>query len=59
MLYDCETWSLAVREEGNRAIRRIFEPIMDYNKEWTSLQNEELHSFYRLLNIVRVIKLEG
>jgi hypothetical protein len=28
----------------------------DENGEWRRLHNEELHSFYRLPNIVRVIK---
>ena len=29
---------------------------MDENEEWRKLHNEELHSLYRLPNIVRVIK---
>ena len=29
---------------------------MDENRKWRRLQNEELHSSYRLPNIVRVIK---
>ena len=37
-------------------MRRIFGPKRDDNGEWRRLHNEELHSLYRLLNIVRVIK---
>ena len=60
MLYGCETWSLTSREEcrlrvfENRILRRIFKP--NENGEWRRLHNEELHSFYRSPNIVRVIK---
>ena len=40
----------------NRFLRRIFRPKKDANGEWRSLHNEELHSLYRLSNIVRSIK---
>ena len=62
VLYDCETWSLTLREEcrlrvfENRILRRIFGPKMDENGEWRRLHNEELHSLHRSPNIVRVIK---
>ena len=62
VLYGCETWSLTLREESrlrlfeNRILRRIFGPKWDENREWRRLQNQELHSSYRLPNIVRVIK---
>ena len=62
MLYCCEVWSFTLREERrlrvfeNRILRRIFEPKRDENGEWRRLHNEELHSLYRSLNIVRVIK---
>ena len=62
VLYDCETWSLTLREEcrlrvfGNRILRRVFEPKRDENGEWRRLHNEELHSLYRSANIVRGIK---
>ena len=36
--------------------RRIFGPKRDENGEWGRLHNEELDSFYRSPNIVRVIK---
>ena len=36
--------------------RRIFGPKRDENGESTRLHNEELHSFYRSPNILRVIK---
>ena len=62
VLYACETWSLTLKEEcrlrvfENRIPRRIFGPKRDENGEWRRLHNEELHSFYRSPNIVRVIK---
>ena len=64
MLYHCETWSLTLREESrlrvfeNRILRRIFGPKRDEDGEWRRLHNEELHSFYRSPNIVRMIKPE-
>ena len=62
VLYGCEAWSLALREERrlrvfkNRILTRIFRPKRDANGEWRRFHNEELHSLYHLLNIVRVIK---
>ena len=61
VLYDCETWSLKLREESrlrgfeNRILRRIFGSKRDENGEWRKLHNEGLHSLYRSHNIVRVI----
>ena len=58
VLYGCETWSLALREERklrvveNMVLRRIFGP----RREWRRLHNEELNDLYSSLNIVRVIK---
>ena len=37
-------------------LRRICGPKRDTNGVWRRLHNEELHSLYRWLNIVRVIK---
>ena len=62
VLYGCEAWSLILSEKRRlrvfekRILRRIFGPKRDENGEWTRLHNEELHSFYRSPNIVRVIK---
>ena len=62
MLYGYETMSLTLREESrlrvfeNRILRRIFVPRRDENGEWRRLHNEELHNFYRSLNIVRGIE---
>ena len=62
VLYGRETWSLTLREESrlrafeNRIRRRIFGPKRDENREWSRLHNEELHSLYRSVNIVRMIK---
>jgi hypothetical protein len=53
VLYECETWSLTLREEhrlrvfGNRVLRRIFGPKRDeVMGEWRKLQNEELRDLY-------------
>ena len=62
VLYGCEAWSLAFREERrlrvfeNRMLKRIFGPKRDDNGELGRLHDEELHSLYRSPNIVRVIK---
>jgi hypothetical protein len=62
VLYGCETWSLTLREEHRlrvfekRVLRRIFGPKREKHGSWRKLQNDELHSLYSSLNIVRVIK---
>jgi hypothetical protein len=62
VLYGCGTWSLTLREGcrlrvfENRITRRKFGPKRDKNGEWRRLHNEILHSLYRSLNKVRMIK---
>ena len=63
VLYGCEPWSLAWREERrlmafeNRMLRKIFEPKKDkVTREWIKLHNEELGGLYSSPNIARVIK---
>jgi hypothetical protein len=66
ILYGCEIWSLALREEHilrvfeNRVLRRIFAPkwgemIRGYRK----LHTEELHNSYSSSSIIRTIKPRG
>jgi hypothetical protein len=61
-LYECETWSLTLREEHrlwvseNRVLRRIFGPKREEDGSWRKLHNDELHSLYSSPHIVRVIK---
>jgi hypothetical protein len=61
-LYECETWSLTLREEHrlrvfeNRVLRRIFGPKREEDGSWIKLYNDELHSLYSSPYIVRVIK---
>jgi hypothetical protein len=50
--YDCETWSLTLREElrlrlfENRILRRIFRLKSDENGKRRRIHNEELHRLY-------------
>jgi hypothetical protein len=53
VLYGCETWSLALRDDHrlgmfeNRVLRRIFGPKRnEVMGEWRKLLNGELHNFY-------------
>jgi hypothetical protein len=61
VLYGCETWSFALREEHrlrvfeNRVLR-IFGPKREEDGSWRKLHNDELHNLYSSPNIVRVIK---
>jgi hypothetical protein len=42
----------------NRVLRRIFGPKRDeVTGDWRKLHSEELHNFYSLPNIIRMIKL--
>jgi hypothetical protein len=59
ILYGCETWSLALREEHrlrvfeNRVLRRIFGPKGDeVTGEWRKLHNKELHDLYASPSII-------
>jgi hypothetical protein len=62
VLYGCETWSLILGEEHrlrvfkNRVLRKIFGPKRKKDGSWRKLHNDELHSLYSSLNIVRMIK---
>jgi hypothetical protein len=62
VMYGCETWPLTLREEHrlrvfeNRVLRKIFGPKREEDGSWRKLHNDELHSLYSSLNIVRVIK---
>jgi hypothetical protein len=63
ILYGCETWSLALREEyklgvfENKVLRRIFGPKRDeLTGGWRKLHNEELRDLYSSPSIIRTIK---
>jgi hypothetical protein len=63
VLYGCETWSLALREEHrlrafeNRVLWRIFGPKRDeVIGRWRKQHNEELHNLYCSPSIIRMIK---
>jgi hypothetical protein len=63
VLYECETWSLALREEHrlrvfeNRVLRRIFGTKRDeVTGEWRKLHNEEFHNLYSSPDIIRQVK---
>jgi hypothetical protein len=63
VLYGCETWSLALREEHrlrvseNRLLRRILEPKRDeVTGRWRKLYDEELHNLYSSPSVIITIK---
>ena len=63
VLYGCETWPLALREESRlrlsekRALRSIFGPKRDeVPRKWRKLHIEEPNDLYSSPNIVREIK---
>jgi hypothetical protein len=64
VLYGCETWSLALREEHrwrvfeNRVLSRIFGLKRDEVMEgWRKLHNKQLCGFYSSPSTIRIIKL--
>jgi hypothetical protein len=64
VLYECETWSLTLREERrlrvfeNRVLRRTFGPKRaEVTGGRRKLRNEELNDPYSSPNMVRVIKM--
>jgi hypothetical protein len=61
MLSGCETWSPTLREEHRlrvfeNKVLRTFGPKREEDRSWRKLHNDELHSLYSSLNVVRVIK---
>ncbi|KAJ4442297.1 hypothetical protein ANN_12165 [Periplaneta americana] len=63
VLYDCETWTLTLREEQrfrvyeNKVLRKIFGAKRDeVTGEWRKLHNAELHALYPSPDIIRNIK---
>jgi hypothetical protein len=65
VLYECETWSLTVREEHklwvfeNRVLRRIFgRKRARVTGGWRKLHNEELHNLYSSPTIIKNYKVE-
>jgi hypothetical protein len=63
VLYGCETWSLALREEHrlrvfkSRVVRRIVGLKTDeVMGGWRKLHNEEIHYLYSSPSIIRIMK---
>jgi len=63
ILYECETWSLTLREKRrlrvfeNRVLRRIFGPrTYEVTGKYRKLHNKELNDLYSSPNIVLTIK---
>jgi hypothetical protein len=63
VLYECEPWSLALKEEHrlrvfeNKVLRRIFGPKrVEVTRGYRKLHNEKLHNLYFSPNIIRMIK---
>jgi hypothetical protein len=61
--YECETWSLALREEQrlrlfeNRVLRRTYGPKRDeVTGEWRKLHSEGINNLYPSPNIIKQIK---
>jgi hypothetical protein len=62
VLYECETWSLTLREEHrlgvfeDRVVRRISGPKRDeVTGEWRKLHSEDLHNLVSSQNIIKQI----
>ena len=59
VIYGCETWSVALREEHglrefeNWVLRRIFWPVRDeVTGEWRRLHDEQLYALYSSPNVI-------
>jgi hypothetical protein len=65
MLYGCETWSSTLREKHrlrvfeNKVLRRVFGPKREEDGSWREARNDELHSLYSSINIVRSMRWAG
>jgi hypothetical protein len=61
-VYECETWSLTLREEDrlrvyeNRVLRIFGQKKNEAEGDWRKLHNEELHTLYSSQSIIRMIK---
>jgi hypothetical protein len=63
VLYLCETWSLALRDEHRLGVfeNRVLMTIFGFKRDevtgkWRKLHNEELHNLYSFPDIIRQIK---
>jgi hypothetical protein len=62
VLYECETWSLTLREEHrlrvseNMVLKRIFGTKRNVTGGWRKLCNEEFHNLCSSPSIIRMIK---
>jgi hypothetical protein len=62
VLYECETWSLRLREEqrlevfGNSMLRILGPKRDQVTGEWIKLHNEQLHDVYSSPSIIRIFK---
>ena len=62
VLYGCETWSLALREEHglrvfeNKVLRKIFGTKKEFTGEWRKLHNAELDALNFSPKIIRNLK---
>jgi hypothetical protein len=62
-LYECETWSLTLREENrlrvfeNRVLRRIYGRLREeMSGGWRKLHNEEHQNLYSSPGIIRMVR---
>ena len=65
VLYGCETWTLALREEHrlrvieNRVLRKLFRPERNrVTSDWRKIHNKEFHDLYSSPDTVRVSSQE-
>jgi hypothetical protein len=59
VLYGCETWSLALREEHRLQVfdNRVLRGIFGQKGGWKKLHNEELHKWYSSPSIIRRVEM--